>query len=454
MKIGSDFMKFYKKLTLGSLSIVIFAILLLSLISNYKINKDFNIYLYEEYQNKINGIFLDLESKILEDDWPGLEESINYYSYVEDMDFEIFKNGNRLLSTRISMGRGMGSHRHMMGLNNKNNNKQAYTHQVLPYQIVIYGDDLSEASESAVLFKNTLKKSYLISGLASVVLAVGLSLNFSKAITKPLESIEDSTRRIAKGNLNPSPISDSNILELRSLRESILILRENLLKEEALREDYALNIAHELRTPLTTLSSYIEAMEDGLWPLDKSSLNILSEETKKLGTLVDNLHSSFLASGIETSLNKHDYSLKSQVISILENFQQIFTKENIIIDFKSDDFTVYWDRFKIDQVFYNLLSNSIQGLDSKDNKLIEISIEEQGPYAYINFKDNGKGIDKEDMDHIFNRFYRPKESSYSGSGLGLSIVKSHINSHGGSIDLESSLGSYTKFTIEIPKRIS
>lgn len=145
-----------------------------------------------------------------------------------------------------------------------------------------------------MIFKGTLSKSFIISGIITIILGSIISVSLSKELTNPILNITHTANQMRKGNLESHSIVKTNINEISELSYSINYLAETLQKQEDLRKRYALDISHELRTPLTTLKSHLEAMVDGVWEITDEHLNILIDEIDGLTELVEDLKKTLL----------------------------------------------------------------------------------------------------------------------------------------------------------------
>ncbi len=149
--------------------------------------------------------------------------------------------------------------------------------------------DTAHLTEAALIFKNTLTKSFILSGIITIILGLLISVFLSKELSNPLINITETANLIRNGNLNVRSNAKTSTREIMELSNSINYLAETLEKQELLRKRYASDISHELRTPLTTLKSHVEAIMDGVWEPSYKHLNILMVEIDNLTKLVDEL---------------------------------------------------------------------------------------------------------------------------------------------------------------------
>lgn len=454
-------MKLAKKLSLSFILSILISIIIISIISNFMINNRFEIYLVKEQENRLSQISKEINNLYSQNDYKLYQNEINSYASLEDIYIEIKDlNGNTLYSSNNNnhMGGMGGMHRKMMQMHQipeGNYVDKAFPlfqdNKVIAKLIIGYIDN-SYLTESAIIFKDTLTKSFLISGIFTIILGTLISIYLSRSLTNPLIAIRNTAVDIQKGNLKSRAIVDTNTVEIVELSDSINFLSESLAKQEDIRNRYASDISHELRTPITTLKSHLEAIIDGVWNSDEEHLNILMLEIDRLSSLVDDLKDSFTSEEYTLNLNKTKFNLSKEMYDIVTTFIPIYTKENHNIDFSIEDtIDINMDKNKLKQIMYNILSNSIKYLNNKGT--VSIILTKNRDNAIIKVIDDGIGIKKEDLPHIFDRFYRSDSSrnrNTGGTGLGLSIVKTIVEAHNGTIHVVSSSGKGTEITIVLP----
>lgn len=451
-------MKLSRKLILGFTFLILVFIVITSFISNLMINNKFENYLVEEQQSKLKQICDEINGLYNKNGYKLYEREINSYASLENVYIEIKDlNGNTLYTSTNRNGMG-GMHRRMMRMHGMPDGN--YVEMSCPLlegekevgELIIGYIDNAYLTESAVIFKNTLIKSFFISAIFTILLGLGTSIILSKSLTMPLLEIRNTATEIRKGNLNKKSNVNTSTIEILELSDSINYLGETLAKQEDIRKKYASNISHELRTPLATLKSHLEAIIDGIWEPSEEHLDILMKEIDRLSNLVDDLKDSFRTEELEPFLNRSRFNLSKELQDAITTFIPLYTKEGFIINSNiENNIQITMDKDKLKQIIYNLLSNSIKYLH-KDGEVL-VTLVKNNNNAIIEVKDNGTGIKEKDLPYIFDRFYRSDDSikeDTRGSGLGLSIVKSIVDAHGGTIDIMSNYGVGTTVTIILP----
>ncbi|AEV68846.1 HAMP domain-containing sensor histidine kinase [Acetivibrio clariflavus] len=295
----------------------------------------------------------------------------------------------------------------------------------------------------------TVFKFYIIAISIAVVISALLVYIFSLRLTKPLKQINNAAKQIANGEFNKrlEIASEDEIGQLAKSFNNMAVALENL---ENMRRAFIANVSHELRTPMTSIHGFIEGILDGTIPPEKQReyLSIVSEETKRLSRLTNDLLDLARMESGEIKLTFVTFNINELIrrcIIKLEN--QIISKDiHIEANFYEEPTYVYADKDSIERVILNLLHNAVKFV--QDGGQIKIETVKSKSKAVIYIKDNGIGIDSEEINMIWDRFYKSDKSrskDKTGTGLGLAIVKNIINEHGQEINVESEIGKGTVF---------
>lgn len=224
-------------------------------------------------------------------------------------------------------------------------------------------------------------------------------------------------------------------------------------KLEHMRSEFVSNVSHEFKTPLTSIRGFVDTLKNGAIHDEKFALkflDIIDIETERLYNLIQDI---LLLSEIE---NNNDYNVKEN--NVKEIVGEVITllnpkvKKNVGLKYEADayikPYTCNADRIK--QLMINLVDNAIK---YTENGIILVTCSSDGNFLYLSVQDTGKGIEKECLDRIFERFYRVDKSRSSktgGTGLGLSIVKHIVEMYNGDIEVESEVLVGTKFSVKLP----
>lgn len=305
-------------------------------------------------------------------------------------------------------------------------------------------------TEEDIEFKSSINRSIILSGIGTLGIVILISLYLSNELAIPIRKIAKTSKRLSNGNFNAKSHYESDIEEIEELRDNINILGEKLRYQDMLRKRLVSDISHEIRTPLNILQNNLEAMIDGIFPVNNQRLVSLNEEVIRFGKLLNNLDTLKEFEDESICIDFENIILDEFIMEIVHEFALKAKSKNInfecIID-KEESYLIYGDRNKLKQVFINLISNSIKFTNS--NGYIKLNLYKNNESIIVEINDNGIGIKQEDLPFIFERLYRGDKSrqSIEGNGIGLTIVKKILNLHYASIDVESEEGVGTIFKI-------
>ena len=432
------------------------AILLTILFVNITINNKFNKYMLD-IQNKRNERIVSYFEEVYKRD----------NMWKEDSGIELMHEaymGNYCLTLRDTNGNviwGMDPSNiidssHLSNMNVEN--KGVYVNK--KFDVIVDGStvgyvELGQYSsilltEEDIEFKSSINRSIILSGIGPLGIVILISLYLSNELSIPIRKIAKTSKRLSNGNFNAKSYYESDIEEIEELRDNINILGEKLRYQDMLRKRLVSDISHEIRTPLNVLQNNLEAMIDGIFPVNNQRLVSLNEEVIRFGKLLNNLDTLKEFEDESICIDFENIILDEFIMEIVHEFSLEAKSKNInfecTID-KEESYLIYGDRDKLKQVFINLISNSIKFTNS--NGYINLYLYKNNESTIVEIKDNGIGIKQEDLPFIFERLYRGDKSrqSIEGNGIGLTIVKKILNLHYASIDVESEEGVGTSFKI-------
>lgn len=305
---------------------------------------------------------------------------------------------------------------------------------------------------------NIIEQQLIIVSIVVLLLSIVVAYFISKRLSNPIIRISKAAKLISKGKLKTNFDSGSDIKELIDLTDALNDMKEELSKTEELQKDLMANVSHDLKTPLTMIKAYAELILD--INIDdkekcKSNLNIIIEEVNRLNDLVNDI---LALTKVENDLDKLDISsfdLIKLIKRIVKQHNIYVIKDGYSIEFihnNIDKLMINADKKKIEQVIYNLLNNALN-YTGNDKKVIIKVVEDDKSYTVMVI-DSGKGIDKKEIDHIFDRYYRSKKNHKRyvyGTGLGLSIVKNILLLHNYEYGVKSTKNKGTTFYFKIKK---
>ncbi|MEQ8324915.1 MAG: HAMP domain-containing sensor histidine kinase [Vicingaceae bacterium] len=232
---------------------------------------------------------------------------------------------------------------------------------------------------------------------------------------------------------------------------------QNQKQLSLIKNDFINNMTHELKTPISTISLACEALSDERMTADEQKKNkfltMISQENKRLGTLVENVLKSSIWDKEDFKLHAEDCDLHQILNDSVDSASIQVEKKtgSITTRLEAANFTIHGDHVHLSNVFNNLIDNAIKYGGNNPN--IEINTRNHGSHLLISVKDNGVGISKDHQKKIFDKFYRvPKGNIHNvkGFGLGLNYVLNVVKGHKGTIEVKSTEGQGSTFTVSLP----
>jgi signal transduction histidine kinase len=273
-------------------------------------------------------------------------------------------------------------------------------------------------------------------------------------VTKPLRQMSYATKRYASGDFSYR-VNVKGDDELAELATGFNAMAKDLATLESSRRSFVANVSHELKTPMTTIGGFIDGMLDGTIEEDKRQyyLTIVSDEVKRLSRLVTSMLNMSKIEAGELNLKPERFDISALIFKTLLTFEQVIEKKGINIVGLDQMQSVYLsaDEDLINQVVYNLIDNAVKFTPPYGT--VSLSAYTVKDKAIVKINNTGTGIPSEEIGRVFERFYKvDKARSYDikGTGLGLYIVKSIVELHGGSISVSSIENQYTEFAFVLP----
>jgi two-component system OmpR family sensor kinase/two-component system sensor histidine kinase BaeS len=301
-------------------------------------------------------------------------------------------------------------------------------------------------------FLDAVRRALLWAAAAAVALALFSGLLVSRRLTLPLRRLTSAAGVIASGDLSQR-VNASGDDEIAELGRAFNDMATSLGEAETLRRHVMADVAHELRTPLAVIQGNLQAMLDGVYPLDQEQIASLYDETRLLTRLVDDLRDLALAEAGQLRLEEQAVDLGEIAQSAAANFGPPAEAAGVTlrVNVTPQEVIVMGDRDRLAQIIRNLVGNALRHTPSCGQ--IGIGVKESGGQAYLIVQDTGSGIAAEDLPHIFDRFYRADKSHSrrSGAGLGLTIARQLALAQGGDITVESLPGLGATFTLSLPR---
>lgn len=307
-----------------------------------------------------------------------------------------------------------------------------------------------------ITYISAVHRSLLWVGLVMLAVSVTISYFIVREIMRPLSALTDAVQKVKAGTYGQTvPVERRD--EVGTLTETFNDMSQELAKNDKMRRRLFANIAHELRTPLAILQGNLEGMIDDVIPTDKKVLLSMEDETLRMGRLIQDLRDLSLAEINELTLHKAPHDINVLLERAVSMLQPLCDEKSLAVhlDLARDLPKVSIDVDRINQVIYNLLNNAIRYIEAGCTitvSTLAVTVKGQ-PYVQVQIADTGSGIAPEDLQHIFQYFYRSEKSrnrKSGGSGIGLALAQQFVRSHGGRIWADSEVGRGTTFTFILP----
>ena len=302
---------------------------------------------------------------------------------------------------------------------------------------------------------SALKRQLVLIIIVVLIIAFLIAYTISRKISTPIENITKLSKKMSQGNYDLVFNSDTDIEEINALEKTLTNAAKELSKTEELRRELLANVSHDLKTPLTLIKANAEMVKD-LTYKDKDkrekNLNTITEEVDRLNLLVEDVLDLSKMQSMAVKLEKEEFNINEMINTIIERFNVLCERDGYKINYNGFDYAITADKKKMEQVIYNLINNAINY--TGDDKQVFIDLIDIRKSIKVVVKDTGKGIGKEDIDYIWDKYYKVdkkyKRVTY-GTGLGLSIVKNVLLLHNFKYGVSSEKGKGTSFYFEIDK---
>lgn len=305
-----------------------------------------------------------------------------------------------------------------------------------------------------------LRNSMFIAFGAAGIIGMLMSFIFGNYQNRRINKLRQATHKIAEGDFDVQLKVDSQdefdelMLDFNSMARSLREMEKEVERQENVRRQFMMDVAHEMRTPLTTMNGLLDGLKYNMVPESRRgrSLELISSETQRLIRLVnENLDYEKIRSN-QIVLVQHRFAGLGAIRAVVEQMQALTKVKNNEISYECDpEFSVYADYDRFVQILVNITKNANQFTD--DGKIV-VKAWNDGKKAIVEISDTGIGIDKREINEIWERFYKAdisrKSTKYGESGLGLAIVKSLVDSHHGRISVRSEIGQGTTFRVVFP----
>ena len=320
-----------------------------------------------------------------------------------------------------------------------------------PLGVLVYVSRIQSMMDSMSQVSRQLNTVFVLIGVVALVLALFLS----RVLTSPITNLSRTMRRMGEGDLSVR-VPEKGSGELLQLAVNYNTMAAQLEKMDRSRNQFVSNASHELKTPLTGMKIMLETLlyePEMPRDLQEEFMRDMNQEIDRLTGIITDLLTLTRMDNRQDAMKTEDLDMSALTAEIVRLLRPVAEKRNQKLESRvTPGLRMRGDGSKLNQVLYNLVDNAMKY--TQDGGTVEVSLEETGETLIWRVKDNGVGIPEEDVEHIFDRFYRvdkARSRETGGTGLGLSIVKQMVGLHGGRITVESRLGQGSCFTVTLPK---
>ncbi|GAA0985585.1 hypothetical protein GCM10009551_035840 [Nocardiopsis tropica] len=330
---------------------------------------------------------------------------------------------------------------------------------------LLFIDDPSEEPETGLSLsrEGLLRVAGVV--LLVLVLTVVVSVAVSTRLVRPVRALTDAVRRMRAGQGTARvEVSDSG--EIGQLAAAFNEMSEHLARLEDQRKAMVSDVSHELRTPLSNLRGWLEAAQDGVADLDRERMGMLVGETLLLQDIIDDLQDLALADAGKLRLSPEPVDVGALAAQVVDGQRLRAETAGLRLVVEVEDAVAVVDRTRLRQMVGNLVGNALRHTPAPGTVAVRVRRADgiagpaggpprdgSGGDVVVEVEDTGVGIAREDLPHVFDRFWRADKSRNrrtGGSGLGLAIVRGLVELHGGSVSVESVRGEGTVFTVRLP----
>lgn len=453
------------KVIVPSIVIIIIVTLLTVAISKFYFDKKFGDYIMIKNQNTVQNILMELSEQYSDNEWNYKNiEKITYNSLDKGIIVALYDKEDKEIMN-IEKNSKDKCNRVMNFIKSSMEGKYgSTTSQFEPvyYPLIKSGEKIGEVRvkfygpifymQNELVFLDIVNKIILGIGVLLILASTIMGFIISRSIIRPINKLMTKAKYMSKGEYDKKIEINTDILEINDLINSINNLSQSIKEQENIRKRLTGDISHELKTPLTNIQSHLEAMIDGIWEPTEERLISVKEEAERLSSLVSDMQKLNKYDEASIKLKKDNVNISDIICFVIFQFSNLAKSKNIKIEYEKKNINLYCDKDKITQALVNILSNAIRYSNEGSTIFIEEKLKDNK--VIISIEDQGIGISEEDLKYVFERFYRADKSrtrATGGTGIGLTIVKSIVSSHGGKVKLESKLGEGSKFTIILPK---
>ncbi len=277
-----------------------------------------------------------------------------------------------------------------------------------------------------------------------------LAYRASKSITEPINKLNLEDPKSTSVYRELSPLAERIEVQNRQIAKQLTDMRNEHANQDAMRRDFTANVSHELKTPLTSISGYAELIKTGIAKDEdvKRFAGKIYDESQRLITLVGDIIKLSQLDGNDVKVNVEKFDLYNMCEGVLSHLEMAAKEKNVTIKLTGSSNYITAAELVVEEILFNICDNAVKY--NKYGGRVTVDVSQRVDGVEVTVSDTGIGIPKDDMEHIFERFYRVDKShskEIGGTGLGLSIVKHGVKYLGASVSVESEVNVGTTVRI-------
>ncbi|MBH0156935.1 HAMP domain-containing histidine kinase [Fictibacillus sp. 5RED26] len=285
-----------------------------------------------------------------------------------------------------------------------------------------------------------------------IVLSILMVVVSTKYLVRPISKLNTATKSLSKGIFSVE-LDTRRSDELGVLSQSFQHMARKLEQSDEMRKEFISNISHDIQSPLSNIKGYTNLLEkEELSSIDRAKyISVINDEISRLSNLTKQLLLLASLDRNEDILQRKHLNVSQQIKELIRNYQWLINEKGIMLSYSLPDTEFFGDPSLLSTVWDNLLTNAIKYNNREGS--IEISVEKREKSIMIIFKDTGIGMNEEEVERIFDRFYRAdvaRSKTIDGTGLGLSIVATIVQLHDGKTVVKSKENEGTTIAVELP----
>ncbi|WHY21969.1 HAMP domain-containing sensor histidine kinase [Paenibacillus sp. G2S3] len=286
----------------------------------------------------------------------------------------------------------------------------------------------------------------------TVLFSLGFVMISVLHVVRPIIRLTTATKQISKGRYDIK-LNTWRRDEIGQLASHFMIMSRELERTNRARQEFVANVSHEIESPLTSIQGFAQTLKDPTLPEDEriQYLNIIDQESHRLSMLSKQLLTLSSLDYDPDSLQKKSIDLRAQLRQVVQIMEWRLTEKQLAVRLSLADISVHGDSNLLYQVWMNLITNAIKYTPAEGSIMISAKLDEGN--CVVTFSDTGEGIPADELPLIFDRFYkvdRARTRETHSSGLGLAITQKIVETHNGTIEVSSTVGKGTTFTVTLP----